>query len=62
MDNTAKSISKFLLDRLKQSAALEQAADKPTDEPKALPDFPSELLGAEVPPDIQPGTKNPSDP
>ncbi len=62
MDDTAKSISEFLLDRLKQSAALEQAADKPMDEPKAPPDFPSELLGAEVPPDIRPRTKNPSDP
>lgn len=56
MDNTAKSISEFLLERLKQTAALEQAAD----EPKALVDFPLELLlGAEVPPGLRPKAESP---
>lgn len=56
MDSTAKSISEFLLERLEQTAALEQAMD----EPKALVDFPLELLlGAGVPPDLLPKTKSP---
>lgn len=58
MDNTAKSISEFLLEWLKQTAALEQAADEPVDKSNTLPDFPSYLLGAEVPP-ILPKTENP---
>ena len=58
MDNTAKSISEFLLERLKQTAALEQAANESVDKSKTLPNFPSNLPGAEVPP-ILPKTKSP---
>lgn len=58
MDSTAKSISEFLLERLERAAALEQAADGSVDVPKTLPDFPSDLPGAEVPP-ILPKTESP---
>lgn len=50
MDNTIRSVSEFLLERLRESAALEVADG---DEAETLPDMPVEPIAVNLRPDVR---------